>query len=115
MALVETAFDRRIKAGVSSCGILSYEGMEGSQMSAEAVIPGFRERGYDSSFFLSRISPIPFLATSGKGEKRTEALRSLFQGNVESLEFDGGHEFPHPVRESCYRFLDRHLDRKDPS
>ena len=110
VALVAAGFDRRIKAGVSSCGVVSYEGIAaGNVSSADNIIPRFRALGLDSDFFLSKIAPTPFLATCGNKEEEMNWVRKLAQGNIDLLEFDGGHELPSEVRRSCYRFLDLHL------
>ena len=112
MASVLTGFDKRIRAGVSSCGTVSYDQSEkeGWMESAETIIPGFREESLDFDFFLDMIPPTPFLATHGTSDAMmTERFFTVKRKNFESLVFEGGHEFPKHIRDATYDFLEKHL------
>lgn len=106
------AFDKRIAAGVSSCGTLSYESYERSNRAetADTILPGFRADGHDFDYVLDAIPPTPFLATDGSEDtnKGTEFLRDDRVG-FETIRFEGGHGFPAPVRERSYEFLGTHV------
>ncbi len=109
MAIVLTTFDRRIKVGASSGGVLSYDAFEqnGRMETAEAIIPNFRADGHDSDFFLDMIPPTPFLLAYGKDDPFHHMVSR--DSNLETVAFDGGHELPQNVRESVYSFLASHL------
>jgi pimeloyl-ACP methyl ester carboxylesterase len=111
VAAVAATLDSRIKAGVSSCGIVAYQHFEqsGRAESAETIIPGFRAAGYNFDFFLARIAPTPFLATYGLDEPGAAERQQMLSDSIEGLAFAGGHDFPTAVRQQCYAFLDHHL------
>lgn len=113
IATMSSLFDKRIKAGVSNCGIVSYEDFEESRRAetADTILPGFRKNGKDYDFFLDKIPPTHFLATVGKEDMRS-GTKKVLQGdrnNFEKIIFDAGHEFPKGVREEAYSFLDEKL------
>jgi dienelactone hydrolase len=111
VAAIAAALDSRIKAGVSSCGIVAYQHFEqsGGAESAETIIPGFRAAGLNFDFFLARIAPTPFLATYGQDEPGAAERRQLLPASIEGLAFAGGHDFPAEIRQQCYTFLDHQL------
>ena len=111
VAAIAATLDSRIKAGVSSCGIVAYQHFEqsGRAESAETIIPGFRAAGYNFDFFLRRIAPTPFLATYGLDEPGAAERQQLLPASIEGLAFAGGHGFPAEIRQQCYTFLDRQL------
>ena len=111
VAAIAATLDNRIKAGVSSCGIVAYQHFEqsGRAESAETIIPGFRAAGYNFDFFLARIAPTPFLATYGLDEPGAAERQKLLPASIEGLAFAGGHGFPAQIRQQCYTFLDHHL------
>jgi pimeloyl-ACP methyl ester carboxylesterase len=113
VAAIAATLDSRIKAGVSSCGIVAYVHFEqsGRAESAETIIPGFRAVGYNFDFFLARIAPTPFLATYGLDEPGAAERQRLLPDSIEGLAFAGGHDFPTEIREQCYTFLDHQLHR----
>ena len=120
IAIIASTLDSRIKAGVSSCGIVSYQHFEQSRRAetAETIIPGFRAAGLDFDFFLARIAPTPFLATYGLHEPGAAERQQLLAASASSTEgfgFAGGHGFPAEVRQRCYTFLDHHLGHPAPT
>jgi hypothetical protein len=66
MASIITAFDKRIKTGVSSCGTFSYEDFEKSNRmeTANTIIPNFRSDNKDFDFFLDMIPPAPSITST---------------------------------------------------
>ena len=108
-----TAFDQRIKAGVSSCGTICYQDfMNSNRMeTAEVIIPKFREKNKDFNFFLDMIEPTPFLATNGTKDITVQGKRLLKKKrkNFEVIFFSGGHGFPDNIREKAYAFLKKNL------
>jgi hypothetical protein len=115
LASVITAFDKRIKAGVNSCGIFSYEDFENSNRmeTANTIIPNFRSDDKDFDFFLGMIPPTPFLSTNGAkdiGSMARELLK-VKRENFEAVIHKGGHEFPTDVRKKAYSFLQEKLSQ----
>ena len=113
MASIITAFDKRVKAGVSSCGTFSYEDFENSNRmeTANTIIPNFRSDNKDFDFFLDMIPPKPFLSTNGAKDIGTMAKKFLKnkRKNFEVIIHKGGHEFPLDVRNKAYSFLQKNL------
>ncbi|MFX0065722.1 MAG: alpha/beta hydrolase family protein [Candidatus Hermodarchaeota archaeon] len=113
VATLLTAFDTRIKAGVSSCGTLSYEDFErrNRMETAETIIPNFRANGLEFDFFLDLIPPTPFCATNGLEDATLQGKKLLEKDrkNFEVILFQGGHCFPQAVREAAYEFLRQKL------
>jgi len=129
--------DKRIKAGVSSCGFFDlidyYNDKEPGFANAIFAIPHLATSGR-SEDYLAQLAPRPFLMTRGFWEhgkqspmekklsrahvartKQLEKLARLSYKEIDanekfqSLYFDGGHIFPAPVRKEAYNFLDRYL------
>ena len=113
MASIITTFDKRIKAGVNSCGTFSYEDFENSNrmQTANTIIPNFRSDNKDFDFFLDMIPPKPFLSTNGAKDIGTMAKKLLKykRKNFEAVTHKGGHEFPPDVRNEAYSFLQKNL------
>lgn len=113
IATILTAFDSRIKAGVSSCGTVSYEHFEKSNRmeTAEVIIPGFRKEKKDFDFFLDMIQPTPYLATNGLKDTAVQMKKLLEKRrkNFRVLFFKGGHSFPEDIRLKAYSFLEENL------
>lgn len=108
-----TAFDRRIKAGVSSCGTICYVDFEAKNRmeTAETIIPGFRADQKDFDFFLDMIPPTAFMATNGLTDITVQGKNLLDKPreNFQVIKFRGGHEFPKRIREKAYTFLEETL------
>jgi len=113
MTSIITAFDKRIKAGVNSCGTFSYEDFENSNRmeTANTIIPNFRSDNKDFDFFLDMIPPTPFLATNGAKDIGSMAKKLLKnkRKNFEVVIHKEGHEFPSDVRNKAYSFLQKNL------
>jgi len=113
IASVLTAFDKRIKVGVSSCGTICYKDFLNSNRmeTAESIIPKFLEKENDFDFFLDMIEPTPFLASNGTEDVTVQGKRLLKKKrkNFEVLMFNEGHGFPDNVRKRAYSFLEKHL------
>ena len=115
MASMITAFDKRIKAGVNSCGTFSYEDFENSNRmeTANTIIPNFRFDNKDVDFFLDMVPPTPFLSTNGSKDmwfgSRARTLLTRKRKNFEVVIHKRGHEFPSDVRKRAYSFLQKNL------
>ena len=115
MTSIITAFDRRIKAGVNSCGTFSYEDFENSNRmeTANTIIPNFRSDDKDIDFFLDMVPPTPFLSTNGSKDmwfgSRARTLLTKKRRNFDVVIHEGGHEFPSEVRIKAYSFLQKNL------
>jgi pimeloyl-ACP methyl ester carboxylesterase len=109
VATLLSAFDSRVKAGVSSCATISYEDIEtrNRMETAETIIPNFRANGLDFDFFLDMIPPTPFLATNGQEDATVQGqiLLERNRRNFEVISFLGKHSFPQEVREAAYGFF----------
>lgn len=116
------AVDRRIAAGVSSCGFSSYRAIFGAALlhNFALYVPGILRYG-DVDRVLGLVAPRPFLALAVSGDPLfplegvqvtvREARRAY--GKVRDrlrLEvFPGVHGFTPPMREAAYAWLDRWL------
>lgn len=129
--------DKRIKAGVSSCGFFElldyYNDNNKNFANAAFAIPGLAQIG-KSADYLSYIAPRPLLFTRGLWEygKENEQEKMLSEEHVSKtrnietfvrksykylnandklkvIYFEGGHSFPGEVRETAYKFLDNYL------
>ena len=122
-----TWYDKRIAAGVSSCGF-SQMGVlfdKNIILALSMYIPGFTKIG-DMCDIVHGIAPRPFFMTSGaidwtfpiegveyiieNAVSRYEQLGS--PDNFRSIIFDGGHRFESDVRQEVYDWLDRVLAKK---
>jgi len=118
MASIITSFDKRIKAGVSSCGTFSYEDFENSKRmeTANTIISNFRFDNKDFDFFLDMVPPTPFLSTNGSKDmwfgSRARTLLTKKRKNFEVVYHEGGHEFPSDVRNKAYSFLQKNLTQR---
>jgi dienelactone hydrolase len=109
MSIILAAFDKRIKVGASSCGVISYHHYEQSNRmeSAETMIPSLRSDQRDSDFFLDMIHPTPFHLSHDAQEN--EFLPLSKKDNFEIYVHNKGHSFPEDAREESYTFLKTHL------
>ena len=130
-ALVYFMFmDRRVKAGVSSCGffeLLNWFNDETMSFSNSVfALPNLATVG-TSSDYLGHLAPRSFLITRGLSEmespeesakhvENTKAIenhaRRYYQNleadeRLEAVYFQGGHEFPEEIREQVYKWIDR--------
>jgi dienelactone hydrolase len=117
-------FDERVKAGVCSCGISTFETIfrDGVNHNFAAYTPGFLNIG-DSDVLVSTLAPTPLLMTAGTQDwifpidgvrKIAAAATSAYTeaGKLEAFrfrEFAGGHGFPVEVQAEAYAWLDRWL------
>jgi dienelactone hydrolase len=124
--------DKRIKAGVSSCGFYSLENKFKEQSNSFPntiyTLFGLTNVG-TSADFLGYIAPRPFLMTRGLDElespeeslahvQETKDIEKLAMNyyigakssdKLKTIYFNGGHAFPFNVRYECYNWLDKYL------
>jgi dienelactone hydrolase len=117
-------FDRRIKAGVCSCGVSTFAAIQrnGINHNFAAYVPGLLTVG-DIDALISTLAPTPLMMTAGTqdwifpvagvryiAQQAGEAYKK--QGVPDAFrlrEFAGGHGFPDEVRAEAYQWLDRWL------
>lgn len=117
------AIDRRIAAGVSSCGFSSYRAIFDAALlhNFAAYVPGILRYG-GLERVLGLVAPRPFLVLAasedslfpmpGVQETVKSARRSYGSRGRDRLRleaFPGGHGFPGPMREAAYAWFDRWL------
>ncbi|GLV54017.1 hydrolase [Dictyobacter sp. S3.2.2.5] len=120
-------FDRRLKAGVCSCGVGTFATIlhHGINHNFAAYVPGLLSVG-DVDALISSIAPTPLMMTAGTqdwifpidgvrriGQQAAEAYAQ--QGVPDAFrlrEFAGGHGFPTEVRAEAYQWLDRWLQHE---
>ena len=131
--------DKRIKVGVSSCGFFDlinyYNDKESNFANSVFAIPNLALIGR-STDYLAYIAPRPFLLTRGLWEhgKENEIEKKLSDEHVaktkeienyvreryqelnaneklQTIYFEGAHEFPVEVREKGYNFIDKYLNQ----
>lgn len=123
-ALWLTWFDRRVRAGISSCGLAPLRDIlaAGINHNKALYVPGLLEV-CDIEDIVAGLAPRPFLLTSGEQDRifPIQGVRRLADrgrevyhaagaaSSFEAILFAGGHSFPDPLREHAYAFLDRHL------
>jgi dienelactone hydrolase len=128
-ALWLTWFDRRIRVGISSCGLAPLRDIlaAGINHNKALYVPGLLEV-CDIEDIVAGLAPRPFLLTSGEedrifpiqGVRRlADRGREAYQaagagGSFEAILFAGGHSFPDRLREHAYAFLDRWLKASPP-
>lgn len=117
-----SAVDRRVAAGVSSCGFSSYRAIFEAAINHNfaAYVPGLLRYG-DLDRVLGLVAPRSFLVLVGRrdpivplaGVRATiRGARVAYAGTRTHLElgiFPGGHGFSAPMREAAYAWLDRWL------
>jgi dienelactone hydrolase len=119
-----TWFDKRIKAGCSSCGFAMIQAILDHQINHNMAlyVPGFLKLG-DMDLLTAAIAPRAFCFTSGDADIifPIESVRHIAsvvgdfyreQGIADRflpIIFPGGHGFPDDVKERVYAFLDSHL------
>jgi dienelactone hydrolase len=117
-------FDRRLRAGVSSCGIGTLRSFfeNGINHNQAAYVPGILEVG-DIDQLAASVAPTPFMMTAGTDDPifPIEGVRSIARAATESYqragqaeafrfaEFEGGHGFADPLRREAYAWLERWL------
>ena len=117
-------FDERVKAGVCSCGVSTFEAImrNGINHNFAAYVPGMLQVG-DMDQLLAALAPVPLLVTAGEqdwifpidGVRQIAQVASYSYEQHEALaafhfhEFAGGHGFPSEVRLLAYNWLDRWL------
>lgn len=116
--------DRRLKAGVCSCGIGTFATIfrDGVNHNFAAYAPGLLTVG-DADALIAAIAPTPLLMTAGSEDwifpidgvrQIGHAAREAYAGAsapdaFRLLDFEGGHGCPSPIRAECYAWLDRWL------
>ena len=134
------AFDQRIKAIVSNCGFTRfhkyYEGRLKGWTSSR-YMPLINSRfgndpdrvPFDFPEIVASFAPRPFLASSPTGDSNFEVsgvrdsitaampIYALFNAGskLQANYPDCSHDFPEPVRERAYRFLEQHLANPAPA
>ncbi len=127
-ALFLAAIDRRVRAGVSSCGFASYASIlrERINHNFASYIPGLTRHG-DTGDILALVAPRSFLVLAGASDRifpidgvreTVERARAAYaaRGAGRSLVLDidsGGHAFDRPRRDIAYRFLADHLTAEE--
>jgi dienelactone hydrolase len=119
-ALLLTAFDRRIAAGVSSCGFATLATIfrDGINHNFAAYLPGLGERG-DMGDVLALVAPRPFLVVAGRADRifpidglKAAIARARPSFPESRLAFEtepGGHAFTDRLRALAYEWLERWL------
>lgn len=126
-------FDKRIKLGVSSCGVFeitrSFKMDIPQPFPALMVIPGLVENNFTTADYLKSIYPRSLLLTRGKHEwgkgdagsiamvNELKEFEKVYKSNGENGDFktivfeeDGGkHAFPDSVRKDVYKWIDERL------
>ena len=128
-------FDKRIKAIVSSCGFTSFEKYMGGNLAgwshkgympriAEVYHKNPAEMPFDFTEVLAALAPRPVFINapisddnfdmSGVDDCVAAALpvyRKIYKlaGNLQVTHPPGGHDFPTPIREAAYKFLEKAL------
>ncbi|MBP1775144.1 MAG: hypothetical protein H6Q86_1150 [candidate division NC10 bacterium] len=116
------ALDRRVAAGVSSCGFSSYRSLFDGAINHNfaAYVPGLMQYG-DLDRVLGLVAPRPFLTLAGKGDPifpltgvraTVRGARRAYARAKDRLRlriFPGGHGFSPPMREASYAWLDHWL------
>ena len=119
--------DKRIKAGISSCGFFTlekkYNKFERGFPNPVFALPGLLKIG-NSMDYLKFINPRPILLTCGKNQSsdvnsnisQVESFQKTVQyaknesyEEIKSIIFDGSHEFPFNIRKRTYDWLDNKL------
>ncbi len=117
-------FDTRVKAGVCSCGIGTFETIfrDGIKHNFAAYTPGFLVVG-DMDLLISTLAPTPLLVTAGTQDRifPIDGVRQIAQAASVAYEaaarpdafrlhtFVAGHSFPPEIRVEAYAWLDRWL------
>jgi len=117
MAMWAPAWDRRIRASVSSCGCIPYRDAfsRDAGFQADFVVPGFAAR-FDVEDVLALAAQCEFLLIAGQDDVWSRGVddidrRLRHRGfvHVSIHAVPGGHEFRRPERELAYTFLANHL------
>jgi dienelactone hydrolase len=119
-----TWFDRRIKAGASSCGFAMIRAIIDHQINHNMAlyVPGFLKLG-DMDLLVAAMAPRAFCFTAGDEDVifPIESVRHIASAVGEVYQrqgiadrflpviFSGGHGFPDDVKAQVYGFLDFHL------
>ena len=117
-------FDTRVKAGVCSCGIGTFETIfrDGVNHNFAAYNPGFLTVG-DMDLFISTLAPTPLLLTAGTQDRifPIDGVQQIAQAATLAYEkaarpdafrlhtFVAGHSFSVEIRAEAYTWLDRWL------
>ena len=126
--------DKRIKAGVSSCGFFEllefFNDNNRNFANSVFALPGLTKVG-KSADYLACLAPRPILLTRGSTEfgnpeadnqhvaetKRIESyareryVKLNASDKIETIYFEGGHSFPDTVRQQAYKWLDVNLGK----
>jgi dienelactone hydrolase len=117
------AADPRIKAGVSNCGVSTFEAIRNAPMIHNLAysVHGMKRDFGEWYDLCALIEPRPLFVSSGTedrglpidgAEDFAKFGRKHYRGNEPLLvfnKFEGRHGFPSPVREAAYDFLERAL------
>ncbi len=117
-----SATDRRVAAGVSSCGFSSYRALFDGAINHNfaAYVPGLLRYG-DLNRVLGLVAPRPFLVLAGKDDSifplagvraTVRGARVAYDGARDRLRlgiFPGGHDFSAGMRQAAYTWLDHWL------
>jgi dienelactone hydrolase len=123
-------FDRRIRAGVSSCGIgtLGSFFVSGINHNQAAYVPGMLEVG-DIDQLAASLAPTPLMMTAGTTDPifPIDGVRSIARAASAAyeragcpdafrfVEFEGGHGFAERLRREAYAWLERWLRGREPA
>jgi dienelactone hydrolase len=117
-------YDRRMRAGVSSCGLSTYQAVFEDEIvhNYPFYVPNLMSLG-DMDTFMQDIAPRPLLLACGtedpifpiRGVRQIDAALSRRYRELSAeayyrlITFEGGHSFPDEVRREAYDWLDKHL------
>lgn len=116
------ALDRRVAAGVSSCGFSSYRAIFDAVINHNfaAYVPGLLRYG-DLDRVLALVAPRPFLALAGSEDlifpmagvrttvRQARLAYAPARNRLRLDVFSGGHAFSRPMRDVAYAWLDHWL------
>ncbi len=117
-ALFAPAYDRRIKASVSSCGSTNYKDMiaHNTGVQLDFVIPNILEHG-DLEDVIKLVEPASLLIVGTDDDKWSLSIdyiskyssEAFKQGMLKTAIFKGKHQFSDEMRSLAYEFLDKNL------
>ncbi len=116
------ASDKRIKAGVTNCGLGSFRSVSGIPYVHNPTwfVPGFKQRLGELQELFAIISERPYLVSAAHddAEFTIKGVQELVQWGkrlyrnqslLQEYYFEGEHSFPRKAREHAYQFLKRYL------
>lgn len=121
MAIWLPALDHRICVTMSHCGCVGYADSlrrdAGIQM--EFCLPGFMRHG-EIEDVVALVAPTPMLLSAAVEDKWSRGAQRIYDtarpafadADFQLVLWPGGHAFTRPMRDTAYRFLEKHLDHR---